>query len=56
MTEQTARNIATLFLKQWLNDRCPAIDPQILNLMLELVDERLKEECLRRQAAWGVRK
>jgi len=43
---------ATAFLKLWLQDRCPSIDKEWYEMMLEVVDPLLKDECIRRKKQW----
>jgi hypothetical protein len=43
--------IAYAFLEKWVQDQCPYCNPNILNMFLMLVDDKFRDDIIRRQTA-----
>jgi hypothetical protein len=55
MIDSNLEAFATAFIKQWLQDRCPDADPQVLQTMLSAVPDSLRVEAEKRQEEWRKR-
>ena len=45
--------LATAFLKCWIEDRCPICDMNVLSIMLQLVSDDLRKQCIDMFDRWN---